>query len=110
MSDTFPDFIKALPRPDAQFTIDAHIVPSDHALTMFYSVEVDTVVPMHSHGPQWGVVLTGTVEMEAGGVVSHYGPGDTYYIAEGVPHEARISGGCTGIDVFADAHRYEPAP
>jgi hypothetical protein len=38
-----------------------------------------------------------------------YRRGDSYFVPDGSPHTARIKGGYAGIDVFADAHRYEPA-
>jgi len=103
----FPQFIQQLPRPDSPFAIDARIVPSDHVLTMFYSMHDDLEIPEHRHGPQWGVVLAGTLEMEIEGVVTRYGVGDTYYVGDDVPHIARVTAGYQGIDVFADAHRYD---
>ena len=54
------------------------IVPNEHCLPMFYEVAKNAENPEHVHGPQWGVVLQGEMEM---------------------PY--------CGIDVFADAHRYE---
>ena len=36
-----------------------------------------------------------------------YGPGDTYYVPDSVAHSAVISPGFVGIDVFADADRYQ---
>lgn len=107
MSNTFPPFIEALPKPEAAVDIVANIVPSDHALTMFFEVENDLVVPAHRHGAQWGVVLRGQMELDIDGVVNTYRAGDTYYVPDGALHTARIKGGYAGIDVFADAHRYE---
>jgi hypothetical protein len=45
--------------------------------------------------------------MEIEGVVTRYGVGDTYYVGDDVPHIARVTAGYQGIDVFADAHRYD---
>lgn len=105
---TFPPFIEALPRPEASVDIVANIVPSDHVLTMFYEVEDDLVVPAHRHGAQWGVVIRGELELEIDGAVCTYRAGDTYYVPDGALHTARIKGGYAGIDVFADADRYQP--
>ena len=60
--------------------MDARIVPSDHALTMFYEVDDDVEVPEHRHGDQWGVVLAGSMDLEIDGVVSTYGAGDAYFV------------------------------
>jgi quercetin dioxygenase-like cupin family protein len=108
MTASFPPFIRALPEPDSDFDFEAHMVPSEHAITMFYETDHDLLVPEHSHGAQWGVVLAGEMEMVIAGVAQTYRTGDTYYVPPAVPHLARIRAGCRGIDVFADADRYVP--
>ena len=107
VSDFFPPFLRALPAPDSPVAMDAHIVPSEHALTMFYEIDHDLEVPEHAHGAQWGVVLAGEMELEIEGRASTYRAGDTYYVPDGARHIARIRAGYKGVDVFADAHRYE---
>lgn len=107
MSKIFPEFITDLPRPDTAFDIDAHIVPSEFAMTMFYSTDTEIDIPEHSHGPQWGVVLAGSMEMTIGGVSKTLGVGESYYVPDGVEHTTKIGAGYSGIDVFSDAHRYE---
>lgn len=108
MNDFFPPFIRSLPVPDSPVTMDARIVPSEHALTMFYEIDDAVEVPAHRHGAQWGVVLEGSMELDIVGDVRTYRRGDTYYVPDGALHTARISAGYKGIDVFADADRYEP--
>jgi quercetin dioxygenase-like cupin family protein len=104
----FPPFIRALPAPDSPVSMDAHIVPSEHVLTMFYEMADAVSVPAHRHGAQWGVVLAGSLELEIEGETATYGPGDSYYVPSNALHAARLSAGCRGIDVFADADRYSP--
>jgi quercetin dioxygenase-like cupin family protein len=108
MSHYFPPFIRALPPPAAMFDFEAHMVPSDHVVTMFFEVDHDLVVPEHVHGAQWGVVLQGEMEMVISGESSIYRTGDTYYVPPQAPHLARLRAGYKGIDVFADADRYVP--
>jgi quercetin dioxygenase-like cupin family protein len=108
MTEPFPDFIAALPRPDSPLAINARIVPSDHALTMFYEVDEELSVPEHAHGAQWGVVLDGSMLMTIGSDSRVYRRGDTYFVPAGVTHRTVIYPGYRGIDVFADAHRYTP--
>jgi quercetin dioxygenase-like cupin family protein len=108
MSSFFPSFIEACPAPDSPVPMTAHIVPSEHVLTMFYEIDDEVVVPEHSHGAQWGVVLSGSMELVIDGVSNTYSQGDTYFVPDGAPHIATIHAGYRGVDVFADAHRYEP--
>lgn len=108
MAETFPAFIRALPAPDSPIAMRAHMVPSEHVLTMFYEIDEDTEVPEHAHGPQWGVVLEGEMEMVIDGQARTYRRGDTYTVPAGAVHVTRIRAGYRGIDVFADADRYRP--
>jgi quercetin dioxygenase-like cupin family protein len=107
-SEFFPAFIRALPAPDSPVAMHAHIVPSDHVLTMFYEIADAVDVPAHRHGAQWGVVLAGSLELEVEGRSTRYGPGDSYFVPADALHTARLSAGYKGIDVFADADRYTP--
>lgn len=106
----FPPFIRALPVPDSNFDFEAFMVGNDRAIAMFYETDHDLLVPEHSHGAQWGVVLDGEMEMVIDGVADRYRSGDTYYVPPGSPHLARLFAGCRGIDVFADSDRYTPRP
>jgi quercetin dioxygenase-like cupin family protein len=107
-SEFFPPFIRALPVPDSPVQMSAHIVPSDHVLTMFYETADAVEVPAHRHGAQWGVVLAGSLDLDIEGRRATYGPGDSYFVPAEALHAARISAGYKGIDVFADADRYVP--
>jgi len=108
VSQYFPPFIRALPAPASMFEIDAHIVPSDRVVTMFYEAHDDIEVAQHAHGAQWGVVLVGEMEMVISGESRIYRAGDTYYVPPQAEHLARLRAGYKGIDVFADADRYVP--
>ena len=106
--EAFPDFIQALPMVDSPLaSLRGWMQRTEQALTMFYEIPDGVEVPEHAHGAQWGVVLEGTVEFTIGGETRTYGPGDTFSIGAGEPHSAIISPGYVGIDVFADADRYQ---
>jgi quercetin dioxygenase-like cupin family protein len=107
-ADVFPDFIRALPKPDAKLppSMQAWLLGSEEALAMFYALRDGATVPEHAHGAQWGVVLAGSFDLVIGSETTTYGAGDTYAIAAGVPHTAILHPGYVGIDVFADADRY----
>ena len=105
----FPEFIRALPQPDSPLAgLQAHMLQTGQAMAMFYELPDGVHVPEHAHGAQWGVVLEGTLEFTIGGETRVYRKGDTYTVPAGVAHEAVISPGFVGIDVFADADRYRP--
>ena len=75
---------------------------------MFYEIPDGVEVPEHAHGAQWGVVLEGTMEFTIGGETRTYRP-RRHVLRAGrrSPHSAVISPGYVGIDVFADADRYQ---
>ncbi len=106
--EPFAEFIRALPMVDSPLaSLRGWMLHNDRALAMFYEIPDGVEVPEHSHGAQWGVVLEGTMEFTIGGETRVYGPGDMYYVPESVAHSAVISPGYVGIDVFADADRYQ---
>lgn len=107
MSNFFPDFIQSLPKPNSPVVMNARIVPSEYVLPMFYEIDHFVEVPEHKHGAQWGVVLEGEMELVIEGIAQIYRRGDTYFVPSGALHIARINAGYKGVDVFADAHRYE---
>jgi quercetin dioxygenase-like cupin family protein len=49
-----------------------------------------TGIHHHDDHEQFGVVLSGHIELEIGGVVSRLGPGEMYYAPKGVPHGGTI--------------------
>ncbi len=106
----FPAFIRTLPAPNTAPEITAHIARSEEVLTMFFETEEPVEVPEHAHGPQWGVVLRGQMEMTISGVKKTYKTGDTYFVPDGAPHIAQLHAGYAGIDVFADTDRFESFP
>ncbi len=109
MSNEFPEFIKALPRPAGDVALDAYLSSGDRGLVMFYeATDRDVVVPEHVHGDQWGIVLSGTVRIEIGGEMHECGRGDTYFVPGGVPHFTWVAAGTRGLDIFEEHDRYLP--
>ncbi|MGM9402932.1 cupin domain-containing protein [Aliiroseovarius sp. KMU-71] len=105
----FPDFIKELPSIDVPFpedVVQTAVVRSDHGLVAFFTFLKDMELPPHSHGPQWGTVVEGEIELTIGGETRTYRAGDSYNIPAGVVHGGRIKAGTRAIDVFAEADRY----
>jgi quercetin dioxygenase-like cupin family protein len=108
-AEPFPEFIRSLPMVDSPLaSLRGWMLQTDQALAMFYEIPDGVVLPEHSHGAQWGVVLAGAIDFTIGGETRTYRTGDTYYVPDGVAHSAVIHSGFVGIDVFADADRYAP--
>ena len=104
-----PDIITRLPQAELPFASDAvktSVLQSPHGQLVFFQVFEDMEVPPHSHKAQWGTVLEGEVELTIGGVTRMYGPGDSYYIGDGVEHSARAPAGSKVIDFFEEPDHY----
>jgi len=104
-----PEFIRAfpaidLPIPDSK--LSTNVMRTDQGLAVFFTAHEDLEIPPHSHKAQWGTVLNGAVELTIGGETRTYRPGDTYSIAEGVEHGAKITKGSVVLDIFEEPDRY----
>lgn len=103
----FPAFVRRLPEADLPFAgLRGWLLQGDCGQVLFNESAVVLNVPEHSHGDQWGVVLSGRIELTIGGHARRYGRGDTYFIPAGAPHKARIYPGFRAVDYFADRNRY----
>ena len=105
---TFPAWIQALPEVDAPFEgLEGRLLSGPHGQTVFFLATADLDVPPHSHGAQYGVVVAGRVEVRIGrGEARVLGPGDTYEIAPGEEHAARVEAGTALVEVFQEPDRY----
>lgn len=104
----YSDWILALPRVDTPFEgLEGRMIAGPHGQTVFFRAEEDFEVPSHSHGGQWGVVVTGTLHLTVDGEENVYKPGDSYNIPAGAEHSARLEAGSSFIDVFQDPDRYQ---
>lgn len=105
----YPDFIQAFPALDVPFPDDVvrtRVIRSDSGLVVFFDFLKDVVLPPHSHKGQWGTVIEGEIELTIGGVTRVYRPGESYDIASGVEHGARVKAGTKVIDAFEEPDRY----
>lgn len=107
----FSEIITRLPVADVPFEgVTGYMLRSADGLQVFFHFNRDTVVPMHKHGAQWGVVVAGQIELTIGEEARTYGPGDTYVIARDQMHGATITAGTHIIDFFEEPDRYQPRP
>ncbi len=103
----FAAFIRALPEADLPFAgLHGWLLQSASGQVLFMEADVDVIVPEHSHGDQWGVVIDGKIDLTIGGQAHTFTNGDSYFIPNGTPHRAHIHSGFRAIDVFADPNRY----
>jgi mannose-6-phosphate isomerase-like protein (cupin superfamily) len=106
-SSEFPAFVRGLPEADLPFKgLRGWLLQGESGQVLFNESDVALTVPTHSHGCQWGVVLEGRIDLTVGGQTQSYFSGDTFFIPEGIPHQARIHPGYRAVDCFADRHRY----
>src|SRR2546427_11953579 len=64
----FPEIIRGLPEADAPFRdIAVWLLQGPTASAIFVEAMADSVVPAHSHGAQWGVVVAGGLVLTIGG-------------------------------------------
>lgn len=105
----FSPLITGLPQADLPFPgVTGYMLRSEDGLLVFFHFTEETIVPPHSHGAQWGTVLQGEIELTIGGVTRTYRPGDSYSIAAGEEHSARVPADVKLLDFFEEPDRYRP--
>lgn len=111
MPDTLPAQIKKLPKANIPLSgVEAYISQGENHQILFMEFNEDVHVPEHSHGAQWGVVLSGKIELIVNGESNIYVKGDQYYIPKGVVHSAKIFAGYSDISFFDEKDRYNVMP
>ena len=109
LMDPYSDWIEDLPEVDTPFTgLEGHMISGPHGQAVFFRAEEEFEVPLHSHGAQWGIVVTGRLRLTVDGEARTYEPGETYDIPPGAEHSARLEAGTCVIDVFQEPDRYSP--
>ncbi len=108
MNSPFVEIIRELPQADIPIEgVRAYISQADSHQVLFMEFEKDIEVPEHSHGAQWGIVVSGEMELTIEGETGTHKKGDSYYIPEGAIHSARIKAGYADITFFAEPRRYK---
>ena len=105
----YPEFIKALPQADLPMQgVNGYILGGPTAQGVFFEIPAGSVVPEHSHGDQWGVVLAGEIEFTVEGEMRHCKTGDSYYVPAGAVHGAKTLTDARILEVFDDPNRWKP--
>lgn len=109
IEDVYPEIIRNLPEADIPFKgVHGWISQAKDHQIVFFDIEPIGKVAEHSHGPQWGIVIEGEMELTIGGKTNTYKKGDYYYIPGGVIHSAEFKCRSRLLDFFADRNRYKP--
>ncbi|MFW9956038.1 MAG: cupin domain-containing protein [Candidatus Thorarchaeota archaeon] len=104
----FPDVIKSLPKAKLSFPgVTAWIVQGKNEQVGFFEIQAGGIVSAHSHGEQYGFVISGEMELTIGGKSRVYKKGDSYHIPDGVTHSAKFKTFVRVMDFFADVDRYK---
>ena len=109
----YPRFFTQFPEISLPFdpeVVSTRAVGSDRGLVVFFDVHRDVTVPQHSHGDQWGTVISGEVHLTVEGEIRVHRPGDDYFIAGGQLHSAMLPAGTQVMEVFAEHDRYPIKP
>ncbi len=86
--------------------VKARLLRGPTALAIFWEAAEPAAVPEHRHGDQWGIVVSGELDLTIGTERRTYRRGDEYFIPAGVPHAATLTRGTRVIDLFDDPDRY----
>jgi len=106
--DFFPEIIANLPGADIPIEgLRSYLFQGENGQFVFMSFENDVEVPEHHHEAQWGVVLDGESELTIDGKKNSFTKGDTYFIAKGVKHSAKIKKGYKDLTLFDQKDRYK---
>ena len=108
-SGELPEFVKNLPEADHPLEgLKAWLLQGETMQTIFMEAAKEILLPRHSHGDQWGVVVSGKLELTIGEETRICNPGDSYFIPAGVEHYGTLHPGFRAVDCFADRDRYSP--
>ena len=98
--------------------VSGRVVAGERAALVIVELDPGSLVPEHSHdNEQIGVCATGSLTFRIGDESRELGPGDTWSIPSGAPHEVRAGPeGAVVIEAFVPARadwsrleRLEPA-
>jgi len=107
MDFDYPEFIKKLPLADIPFEgVRGYLLPSPLGLVVFFDIDPIGKIPEHSHGEQWGVVLSGSMDLTTNGATRTVIAGDKYHIPPGIRHSAVFHTKFFAVDFFAEPDRY----
>jgi mannose-6-phosphate isomerase-like protein (cupin superfamily) len=104
----FPTFVHSLPEADLPYPgLKGWLMQGEGGQVLYSETDTEVIVPEHSHGEQWGVVIRGRIELTIHERTRMCTRGDMYHIPSGAAHRAHIFPGFRAIDHYADRNRYQ---
>lgn len=84
-------------------TVRARRVEGERITMAVVELAPDSIVPGHRHeNEQMGMVITGSITFAIGDETRELGPGGTWRIPSGMPHQVSVGpAGAVVIDIFA---------
>lgn len=105
--DKYPEIITKLPKADINIPdVQGWIAQGKDFQIVFFEIEPVGIIPPHSHGAQFGIVIEGEISLTIGDETKNYKKGDSYYIPSGVVHQAEFLSYFRAMDFFEDSSRY----
>jgi quercetin dioxygenase-like cupin family protein len=103
----FPEIIRNLPEINISIKgVQGNLLQGNKNQLVFFNFPEDTVIPIHTHGAQWGIVVDGRIDLTIGESTQTFRKGDSYFIPAGFKHGGTAYKGFKAIDFFDEAHRY----
>ncbi len=104
----YPDLIRNAPEIDVPIDgVRGWMISDDARQAVFFDIQPGVEVPLHSHCAQWGMVITGEMELTIGDDIRTYKAGEWYFIPEGTMHAAKVTKRMCVLDVFEAPDRYK---
>lgn len=108
MHSSFPDIIKALPRIKTNLEgVNGWLAQGESFQIVFFEIQAGRSIPPHTHGPQFGFIIKGSLTLTIGEATYDLSAGDSYYIPANVSHHGIFNSYTLAMDFFAEANRYE---
>jgi quercetin dioxygenase-like cupin family protein len=103
----YPEIIRGLPEIDVPIEgVRGWLIQSDDHQVVFFDIDPVGNIPEHSHGAQYGVVISGEMDLTIEGETKTCKGGDSYFIPKGAIHSAVFRERTIVIDFFEDRDRY----
>jgi len=104
----YAEFIKKLPQADIPLQgVAGYILGGPTSQAVFLEISAGTRIAPHSHGEQWGIVVSGELEFTIDGKTVKRSAGDSYLVPNGAEHSAAMLTDCLIIEVFDVPDRWK---
>ena len=100
----FANWFGIMPKVEVWQGLSAFVLNGPTAQAGFFEASQTVNVPEHLHTGQWGIVISGQIDLTIGGILQVFTSGMSYNIPSGVLHSATVHAGAVFIEVWEE-HR-----